>query len=486
MRLRINDLATLSNSLQDELRLLRLIPAATMLKSFPRTIRQISQELNKTVNLKIIGEDVKMDKLILEGLQDPLLHLLRNAIDHGIESAEQRLDKGKPAAGQITITITDAGNQILLTIADDGGGIDYQKIASIAQHKNIVTASQLALLSPDEILALIFYPGFSTKEIITTISGRGVGLDVVKANVNDLKGQVSVQTTLGQGTIFTLCVPLTLSSERGLMIRSGGQPFVIPTQAVQRVLALTRADIIEVEACDAIMVDGHPIPLLSLATILGLNNAEPAHQNKLSIVVIKKGWHTLALLVDDIIGEREIVLKTLQPPLANIPGIAGGTLSSNGQVILILNIADLINQALDKTNQIRLTPPEITLQKSGPPHILVVDDSITTRTLEKNILENKGYKVTTAVNGKEAWDLLQQNHYSLLISDVNMPIMDGFALTTKVKQSEKLNTLPVIIVTSLNSDAEKRQGVTAGANAYIVKNEFESDTLLELVSQLVH
>jgi two-component system chemotaxis sensor kinase CheA len=241
-----------------------------------------------------------------------------------------------------------------------------------------------------------------------------------------------------------------------------------------------------VEGEEVIMLDHHPIILRSLAKILNLTENKITNEI-LSLIIVKKDWHTLALLVDQIVGEREIVVKSLQEPLNEMPCIAGGTLSSSGQVILVLNIADIIQRGLNNIFPPVMSNLEETTQVASKeiPHILVVDDSITTRTLEQNVLENKGYKVTVAVNGKEAWDLIQSKKFSMLITDVNMPIMDGFELTQRVKQSEKYNTLPVIIVTSLGSDNEKRRGIEVGANAYIVKSEFESNVLLQTVSQLV-
>jgi two-component system chemotaxis sensor kinase CheA len=485
-RSNLNELSVLSNSLHDEIRRLRLIPASHLLQTLPRFVRNLSQELHKEINLHIKGEDVKMDKLILEGLHDPLIHLLRNAIDHGIEPVAERLRKGKLETANLTIEIVDEGNEILIIFNDDGGGIDPDKIAASALKKSLVTEAELAAMSQEDILQLIFRPGFSTKDIITNISGRGVGLDVVKSNLASLKGTVRVETKLREGTTFYLRVPLTLTSERGLMVLSSTESFVLPTSSIIRVMNIKADEIQMVEGEEVIMLDQHPIILRSLAKILNLTETKTTDEI-LSLIIVKKDWHTLALLVDHIIGEREIVVKSLQEPLNEMPCIGGGTLSSSGQVILVLNIADIIQRGLNNIFAPVMSNIEETTQIASKeiPHILVVDDSITTRTLEQNVLENKGYKVTVAVNGKEAWDLIQSKKFSMLITDVNMPIMDGFELTQRVKQSEKYNTLPVIIVTSLGSDNEKRRGIEVGANAYIVKSEFESSVLLQTVSQLV-
>ncbi len=485
MRPHMNGLSLLNNSLQEELRMLRLIPAATLTQTLPRTVRDLAQELGKKIDFTVTGDEVKIDKIILENLKNPLIHLLRNAIDHGIGTESERESKGKNKAGKIKLDIHQEGNQIVFTLSDDGKGIDTQTVASVALAKNLISSAELNTLSEDKILNLIFHPGFSTKETVTSVSGRGVGLDVVKSNLESLKGQVKVETTLGQGTTFTLRLPLTLVSERGLMLKSGGHFFVLPTSSIERVLTLSAEQIINVETTQAILLDEHPVPLRILADILKLEKMEPALPERIFIAVIRKGMQLAALLVDDIIGEREIVVKPLQAPMSKAPCVAGATLSGTGQVIIVLNPNDLINQALHLKSRVPFRSASDKTKTQARPHILVVDDSITTRTLEKNVLESKDYQVTVAVNGKEAWDLLQKQSFSLLVTDVSMPIMDGFTLTERVKQSPDLKDLPVIIVTSLGSDAEKKRGIEAGANAYIVKNEFESSQLLEFIAQLV-
>lgn len=485
MRPRINEMHILHDSLQEEIRLLRLIPAATLLQKFPREVRDIAKDLNKDIEFFIKGDDVKIDKLVLEGLKDPILHILRNAIDHGIELPEVRLAAGKSKEGHIKINVKAEGNQIIFDIHDDGAGIDYHKVAEIALEKNIVSQSEIDNMSEVEMLDLIFRPGFSSKQVATTVSGRGVGLDIVKTNVSNLKGKVKLSTEVGKGTTFHLQVPLTLTSESGLLVRCMGQDFMIPTSHIEKVLSLPKNQIMEVEASQAILVDNHTIPLKILADVIRISHSEIYLEDQINVVVIKKGWHTVALLVDAILGEREIVIKPLQPPLTSTSCVMGGTLSSNGQVIIVLNANELVDAAfhVEATSKVSLNNEIV--QSISKTSILVVDDSITTRTLEKNILETKGYQVTIAVNGKEAWDILQKQAFSLLITDVNMPIMDGFALTERVKSSPNFNKMPVIIVTSLDSESEKQRGIDVGANAYIVKNEFESGALLDIVSQLV-
>lgn len=486
MRRHINELTVLSNSLLEEVRFLRLIPAATLFSTFPRTVRDIAQELHKQVDIKITGDSVKIDKMVLDELKDPITHLLRNAIDHGIEEPNIRQSKGKTPVGHIHIDAQEEGDQILISISDDGAGIDIKQIGNTAVAKQLLTQTECNNASSETLLEFIFRPGFTTKEIITDVSGRGIGLDVVKSNIDSLKGHITIKTDINKGTTFELRVPLTLASERGLLIQSGGQPFVIPTNLIECVLNVSLNEIIDIEATQAILIDKHPVPLRTLADILGLPRKNMTKQDKLPIIVLKKDRHITALFVEEIISEREIVIKRLQAPLIHVPCVAGGTLSGNGQVIIVLNSNDLIDRALhiEKSSPVTLED-QVPVSHPSRPRILVVDDSITTRTLEKNILENKNYHVTVAVNGKEAWEILQNQTFSLLITDVMMPIMDGFALTERVKKSDKCRDMPVIIVTSLGSEAEKKHGIDVGADAYIVKNEFESDKLLQIVEQLV-
>jgi len=485
MRLRTNEFSSLSHSLQEEVRMLRLIPAANLLQSLPRAVRELSQEMNKKVELIIIGDDVKIDKMVLEGLKDPVIHLLRNAIDHGIEDSSHRLACGKSEMGHIWLEVVEEGNQILIRIKDDGAGINIEKISDVCIKKKLISSSELKKMNDVDILELIFLQGFSTREIITNVSGRGVGLSVVKENIANLKGNVTIATEANIGTTFDLRVPLTLTSERGLIVKSGGQLFVIPTASVEKVLSLQADAIIDVGATQAVLIDNHPVLLKTLAGILNLEKTESLLSEKMSLVVIRNGWHVIALLVETIVGEREIVVKPMQAPINKIKGLAGGTLSGSGQVMIVLNPADIITMTLQSVKMTRVVVQNDTSKTETPPHILVVDDSITTRTLEKSILEKQGFQVTIAVDGKEAWEHLQKEKFALLITDVMMPNVDGFTLTDRVKKTEKLQGMPVIIVTSLGSDAEKKRGIEVGADAYIVKNEFESGILLDIVKQLV-
>ncbi len=484
LRISASRVELLSMSLQDDVHMLRLQPAATMLKPLERSVRDIAQELGKQVNFVISGAENEIDRAVLDVMRDPLIHLFRNAIDHGIESPEERLARGKPEVGHLGIKVQREGNEILMIVNDDGAGINADAIAAIAQKKNLVTEAELEKMEPQEVIELVFHPGFSSKEIITDISGRGVGLDVVRTNLRKLKGSVQIDTEEGMGTRFTLRLPLTLTTERGLLVRVGGAVFAIPATSVDRVMELPLKDIVNVEATQAVLIDDRAVPLRDLSQVLEMDNYESVSRDTINIVTVSKGWKVVAFVVEEIIGEREIVIKPLRPPLLSVRNVSGGTLTGSGEIIMVLNTMDLVDNALSPGKSKKIVG-QVESEDISVPSILVVDDSITTRTLEKSILESVGYKVTVAVDGKEAWDVLQGEQFDLVISDVEMPIMDGFALTERIKQSEKLAEMPVIIVTSLAKDSDRKRGIEVGADDYLVKSQFETKALLEVVAQMV-
>lgn len=480
----VTDYARLSRSIQDEVAQLRLVPANNLLALLPRYVRELSKQLNKQAEVDITGGDVYIDKYVLEGLKDPLNHILRNAIDHGLESEEQRANSGKPKMGKIRIDVKDSGSKILFEISDDGAGIDYAAIRKKISNSDSEMKDKAETLTQNEIQDFIFQSGFSTKSEVSNISGRGVGLDVVKRNVLALKGSIEIQSVDGQGTKFIICVPLSLSSERGLIVRCEDQIFIIPTANVDRVMSVMDKEVVSIEGGHAILINEHPVVIKTLSSVLGISQ-EPKSSKILTAVILKSDKYTSALEVDEILGEREIVIKPIQDPLSNIKCVSGATLLDRNKIAIVLEPDMLVRVSLNTGSQYLIAESADVSKRTESLRILVVDDSITTRTLEKNILESKGYLVTTAVNGQEGWDTLQKQQFSLVITDVNMPIMDGFALTEKIKSSDKYSSMPVIIVTSLGSDAEKARGVEVGADAYIVKNEFESGALLQMIEQLV-
>ena len=485
MRSVVNNLNSISSSLQSDTRMLRLVPVSTLLKPALRTARDIARELGKKVDVTITGGEIEIDRVVLESIRDPLNHLLRNAIDHGIETPELRRKANKSEEGKVTLSICSEGSQIFICLEDDGQGVLVEKVKTIALRKNLYTHAELQAMSREDVLDIIFHPGFSTKEIITNISGRGYGLDVVRTNLQKIKGSVRIETVEGKGSKFILRFPLTLSTEHGLLVRAGGQIFTIQTASIERALEIGRDDVVEVEASHTLLFHGQPIPFRYLAETLEMEIIEPGPKEKWPVVIISKGRRVVAFLVEEMLGDREIVIKQLQPPLYSVRNVAGATMTGSGTIVLALNAGDLVDSALLPGKRSRLLVKDAAVAEKMPPQILVVDDSITSRTLIRSVLENNGYVVTTAVNGKEALQILQTKIFGLVVTDVQMPVMDGFELTKHIREQEKIKETPVIIVSSLASEADKKRGVEVGADAYIVKGQFESKTLLSVVKQLV-
>jgi two-component system, chemotaxis family, sensor kinase CheA len=479
-----NEFTLLSGSLRDSMQMLRLIPAATILQPLVRTARDLARQFNKKIDLQISGDNIEMDRTILALVKDPLQHLLRNAIDHGIEDPSQRIKAGKPEVGQIKIKVSSEDGKILIVMQDDGVGVDLDKIAEIAIQKKIITKEDLANKSRDDILDLIFISGLSTKKIITDISGRGVGLDVVRNNMEIVRGTVNVETETGKGTIVTLVLPLTLATEKSLLVRICSQLFIIPALSVKLIHRVKSDDVRMVESGQAVMIEEDLIPLRSLGNILKLVDYKPNIADDITVVVVSaKGKELMGFIVDEVVSEREVVVKQLEPPLDSLPYIFGATLTGRGEVLLILNPIEIIKLASQSSGHVRAQEGQVGEEKR--PQLLVVDDSITTRTLLVNILSAQHFDVTSAVNGKEAWDILQNQKFDLVLTDILMPVMDGFELTEKIKTNKELQKTPVVIVTSLSKDSDREKGVEVGADAYIIKKQFESKELVDVIDQLL-
>ncbi|PIX55714.1 MAG: hypothetical protein CO188_10220 [Zetaproteobacteria bacterium CG_4_9_14_3_um_filter_54_145] len=484
MRSSAGELGYVTSELNHSLFALRLVSASTLMQGMIRSVRDIARELGKKVDFKVIGDEIEIDRVVLGELKAPLLHLIRNAIDHGIEFPDERLQKGKPESGLISIILSRAGSEVSLSVSDDGHGIDVQQIAEAAVRKKLIGSDEWQHMDANALLELIFHPGFSTRKMITDISGRGVGLDVVRTALTHIKGRVTVHTRPGDGTSFRMLLPRMLATERGLLVRINGKIYVIPSMSIDRVMTIHPTDIVKVDCNEAVLIDGRAVPIHSLAHALGLNNGKALdYDNELSLIIIRQGVAAVAFLVDEVVQEQEIVIKSLMPPLTSVPNVMGAAVNASLGIMIVLNASDLLNSALSGGSGITFKEKERRAAVSQ--RILLVDDSITTRTLEKSVLENRGYATTLAVNGAQAWDILQHQPFDLIITDVEMPIMNGFELTTKIKADAALKAIPVIIVTSLANDADKRRGVEAGADAYIVKSQFESKALLALVEQLI-
>jgi len=471
--------------LQDDVRRVRMLPISTVFDPFPRMVRDLARNLGKEVTLTISGGENEMDRSLLEQIKGPLIHLLRNALDHGLETAEVRKAAGKPVTGSLTLTASQRGSSIVIELADDGGGIDVARVKASAVQKGWLTAEAAQAMSEREALWLIFRSGLSTKSAVTDLSGRGVGLDVVHEQVTRLNGIIDVDSKPGHGTRFSLGLPLTVATTLCLLARAGKQTFALPVTNVLRITRVRPEDIGSTGGNPAIVIDGRPIAVARLSTALELDDGEarlPTNSGIiLTAVILGVADRRVAFLVEDVISTQEIVIKKLPPPFYQVPLIAGVTILGSGEVVIVPNIAALLRATASSRSLLAPQAP----QAKGPPVILIADDSITTRMLYKNILESNGYEVRVSADGQEAWDLLQNDGCDLLITDAEMPRLDGFGLTQRIRGDGRWKNLPVILITSLDSQKDKERGIQAGADAYVVKNAFDQEKLLAVVGQLI-
>jgi two-component system chemotaxis sensor kinase CheA len=474
--------------LQEHSMALRMLPVSTVFNAFPRAIRDLARQFGKDVDLIVEGGDTELDKKVLEEINDPLVHIMRNAIDHGIETAEARVAAGKPAAGTIHLAARQEGDHIVIEVRDDGGGIDPDKVRAAAVRKGYVTEAEVSSISDREARYLIFEKGFSTAAIITEISGRGVGMDVVREFVVEkLKGSLDVESEIGLGTTFRLTIPLTLAIIRALLLRVSGQTFALPTSSIEETLRVDPSEVIKVEGREVIRRQRRTVPLVQLRDILGLEAIESTN-GKIPIATLGFSGYRLGLIVDEFVGEQQIVIKTLGSHLKRIDNVAGVTILGAGEVVPILNVPDLMQNGRQMTGmrtrrQAAADKKEATV---GPRHILICEDSFTTRELERSIFEAAGYAVEVAVDGAVGLSKLREGlRVDAVVTDVQMPNMTGFELTRAIRADEALTHIPVIIVTSLERDEEKAEGIEAGADAYITKSVFNQDTLLDTVDRLI-
>jgi len=493
-------LAGMSDSLLHDVKEMHLLPFSSLLESFPRFIRELARDQGKQVELAIQGDEIEIDRRILEEMKAPLIHMIRNCIDHGIEQPAVRMDRSKPPHGTITVAIAqkDSG-KIEILVADDGAGIDTARVKAAAQKLGIVSAEETEELDEQETQALIFQSGISTSQIITDVSGRGLGLAIVREKVERLGGTVSLESGAlesrpGAGATFRIALPLLLATFRGVLVRVGEHCFVIPALSVERVTRVDQQDILTVENRATIPLDGQAVALVSLGDVLELPRQKPPRRDaagkapdKTSVVVLGAGLRRVAFQVDEILGEQEVLVKTLGRQLARVRNVAGASVLGTGQVVAVLNVPDLLKSAIRQAAppSIGAEAPAETYEATEKRAILVVEDSITSRALLKNILESAGYLVTTAVDGVDAYTTLKTGAFDLIVSDVEMPRMDGFDLTAKVRADKRLGELPVVLVTAMESREHRERGIDAGANAYIVKSSFDQSNLLEVVRRLI-
>ena len=479
--------ADLSRRLYDEVVACRMRPFADGVQATPRMLRDLGRSLGKQVRLDITGAATPVDRDVLERLDAPLGHLLRNALDHGIESPEQRRAAGKSAEGVVRLDAHHSAGALQITVSDDGRGIALDVLRRAVVERNHTTTELAAELSEAELLEFLFLPGFTLSDRVTEISGRGVGLDAVQDMVKQLRGSVRVSTQAGRGTRFQLQLPLTLSVARTLLVNIGGEPYAFPLARIVRALKLGPQQVELLEGRQHVDVDGRRIGLVTTHQILQAGEPQAA-SGDLSVIVIGDHDDTYGLVVDCFLGERELVVQALDPRLGKIKDISAGGLMEDGSPVLIIDIEDMIRsvQKLITSGHLdQVRPGSSAADGKKRKRVLVVDDSLTVRELERKLLAEHGYDVEVAVDGMDGWNAVRTGHFDLLVTDIDMPRMDGIELVTLVKKDPNLKSLPVMIMSYKDRAEDRRRGLEAGADHYLTKGSFHDETLLQAAVDLI-
>ena len=482
----------LMNELHGKALTMRMLPLGIVFDSTGRMVREVAHTLGKDVECIVSGSEIELDRQIIDKLSDPIIHLLRNAIDHGLETPAVRQAAGKPARGRITLSARQDGGSVVIEIADDGGGIPIAAVRDKAVRKKLLTAEKAAALSEQEIIDMIFQPGFSTSSIITDISGRGVGMDVVKrCIVDDLQGVISVDTRTGAGSTFTLRLPLSLAVMRVLLVQIDGIPFGFTAQYVAELLRVSESELMNVADRRAVVIRNEFVPVTKLADMLHIppqhaRNTEKnqTHQGML-LLVVRVRSEKLALVVDELIDELDMVIKSVPEHMLGLNMISGMVTTGKNELVNVLHVPMLLEMARKARGE--KGTAKTTLESDGPGafHILVVDDSLNTREIEKDVLEAHGYLITLAEDGMDGLRKAKSGNFDAVLTDVEMPNMDGFTLTERLRQEENYRDTPIIIITSREKEEDKRRGIQVGADAYIVKGDFNQSNLVDTLRNLL-
>ena len=477
----------LASRLYDETLASRMRPFEDGVRHFSRTVRDIGRALGKKVRLDIVGGATSIDRDILEQLDAPLGHLLRNAVDHGLEDPQERSAAGKPAEGTIRLEARHHAGLLQIIVADDGRGIDLDALRQATVDRGFTTTEAVHDLSEAELLEFLFLPGFSMKATISDISGRGVGLDAVQAMVRQIRGQVEIASQPGRGTRFQLQLPLTLSVIRALLVEIAGEPYALPLVAITRTLRLPREHIASLEGRPHFQFDGRQIGLVTAHEVLGRGEADTTGAD-LAAVIVGQGNDSYALVVDRFLGEHELVVRPLDPRLAKVKDVSAAALMENGAPVLILDVEDLIRSMEKLVSSGRLRTLEQRPARAGQKQrkrILVVDDSLTVRELERKLLDHRGFEVEVAVDGMDGWNAIRSGAFDLVVTDIDMPRMDGIELVTLIKKDSGLRNIPVMIVSYKDREEDRRRGLDAGADYYLTKSSFHDETLIHAVEDLI-
>lgn len=476
-------LGIISDRLESGINDLRQLPLGTVFNIYPRMVRDLARQLGKEIELVIEGGDTKADKRILEEIKDPLLHLIRNAIDHGIETPEARIAQGKSPTATLLLRGYQIGSNIAIEISDDGQGLDIAQIKNTALRRKVRSEAELAAMSESELQSLIFASGFSTRTEISELSGRGVGLDVVRANVERLKGEIQVASIPGQGCKFQVRLNTSLATTKVLIVAINQTLYSLPLEFIQTMITVSPEDIYEIEGNPTITFESKPLSINHLGRLLQLPAApDNQAQNYLSCVVLQVGGELFGVIVDDLVDQQDVVLKPQSKLLKRVPNITGATILGNGVVCMILNPADLLH-SLRKGSWHNIVPAVESVATKN--RLLLVEDSIIIRTQMQRLLRGAGYQVTIAENGLLGLQQIQAQEFDIVLSDVEMPEMNGLEMTQKIRQIPQYATLPIVLITTLASPEDKLRGVAAGANAYLTKGDFDQQLLFQTLHQLI-
>ncbi len=478
----------LVDDLLEDSKQMLLLPFGTISASFPKLVRDLCRDQGKEADFEVLGEDVEVDRRLLEHMKDPLVHLLRNSIDHGVETPDERERHGKARRATVRLTVSQVdGNKVQIVLSDDGAGIDAQRVRESAVRRGAITAAEAEGLSDTESQALIYRSDVSTSRIITQLSGRGLGLAIVREKAEHVGGETSVESRPGAGTTFRVVLPSTRATFRGIFVRAAGRLFVVPTASVERVLRARPDDVRTVEGRETIAFDGRAVALVRLVDVLELppanRDVEPTGGRP--AIVLGTGDQRVAFAVDAVVNEQEVLVKPLRTPLSRVRNVAAVTVLVSGGVAPVLHVSDLLKSARAVAGARAESPADAVPATMVARTVLVVEDSITSRMLLKAILESAGYTVKTSVDGLEAFGLLRTEHVDLVVSDVEMPRLNGFDLAARIRADAKLANLPVVLVTARETREDRERGIDAGANAYISKSSFDQSHLLEAVGRLI-
>jgi two-component system chemotaxis sensor kinase CheA len=461
---------------------LRMLPLSTITGSFLRSVRDLSKELGKEVKFAVSGENIELDREILENLRPLVLHLITNALAHGIESPSERVALGKSPAGLMTLSATLLGEMVRVTVRDDGRGVDTSEIREKAVRMGVMASDAADRMSEEEAVALVLNHGFSTAEVLTEVCGRGVGMDVVNSGVSKLKGYLTLSTIRGKFFEASMTVPVTLSIIESLLVSCCGELFAVPVANVQEIIRVRISDLLHYDDLEWINLNGARVRTVALNDLLGLGGSNNAYRVSMTAMVLRVDDTLLACVIDAVVGETEAVVRPFPRQVDDIGNFLGITILPDGTPSFILNVHKLFSgtSGVFSHSLFGRERPEV----EQLPRILVVDDSVTSRSIISTILESRGFRVDTAESGEEAWQILSESIFDLLISDVEMPGMSGYDLLCKVRGDRFLKGLPAILVSSLSSEEDRQRALDSGAMAYMVKGEFDQKLLLKIVAQL--